>query len=637
MKIKTKIIAFVISLLMLVGMIPFAVFAEESEASAQSKIVLDGVNITLGEEIAINYYLTLGELGEDEINSLTANFAYGEKNKTVRLADAEKTENGVKLTVGLNVLEMAETVTLTFVDAEGAQVEFNTASSETAISAYTYSVKQYVESILARKSSSDELKAAAKSLLTYAHFAETYFGGEVSTNFDDVMTETDKAIGDVEFTDFDFTIYGDADLLGEGKLVLDDFAKIRISLNVDSEPVVTSEDAELEVLNINGKYHVDICGITVSDFNKVYTLYINGSETKINLLSVASIVANDVEEYGDNFANLAKAIYVYYHSVNNFVAVKNTIVYNVNGGTLPTNAPTEYDPSTVTKLPEDVTKKNVEFSGWYTTEDLQVGTKVRSIPENYGDKVTLYARYHEVYVNDTYGRNVNVTSSSGYVRDTTGNAETTYATKTNSSFVRKDDNGKNYILWTMGTKNSGITVKMKETNTKQITDAYAASYDGCISYTIQLSLEPEKSCSNVNFRFDADTTSGSTKELNLLRVNENKVQLINGGDTSDTIHVATLKAGEITTLRFVIDLNNLEVRVYNYFKDTDTYEAKRENTDGTVTELVATIAIPSSVGTTSQDLINALNNSMLRLYDTKGSSALRIYGIKIETTDIFRS
>ena len=189
----------------------------------------------------------------------------------------------------------------------------------------------------------------------------------------------------------------------------------------------------------------------------------------------------------------------------------------------------------------------------------------------------------------------------------------------------------------MGTKNSGITVKMKETNTKQITDAYAASYDGCISYTIQLSLEPEKSCSNVNFRFDADTTSGSTKELNLLRVNENKVQLINGGDTSDTIHVATLKAGEITTLRFVIDLNNLEVRVYNYFKDTDTYEAKRENTDGTVTELVATIAIPSSVGTTSQDLINALNNSMLRLYDTKGSSALRIYGIKIETTDIFRS
>ena len=153
-KFAFRAIAMLLCFVMLVGMIPFAVFAEESEASAQSKIVLDGVNITLGEEIAINYYLTLGELGEDEINSLTANFAYGEKNKTVRLADAEKSENGVKLTVGLNVLEMAETVTLTFVGAEGAQVEFNTASSETAISAYTYSVKQYVESILARKSSS---------------------------------------------------------------------------------------------------------------------------------------------------------------------------------------------------------------------------------------------------------------------------------------------------------------------------------------------------------------------------------------------------------------------------------------------------------------------------------------------------
>ena len=428
-------------------------------------------------------------------------------------------------------------------------------------------------------------------------------------------------------------------MLGEGKLVLDDFAKIRISLNVDSEPVVTSEDAELKVLNIDGKYHVDICGITVSDFNKVYTLYINRSETKINLLSAASIVANDVETYGDNFANLAKAIYVYYHSVNNFVAVKNTIVYNVNGGTLPADAPTEYDPAVATKLPEDVTKKNLAFSGWYTTEKLEVGTKLRSIPANYGDKVTLYARYHEIYVNETYGRDVNVTSGKGYIRDTTGNAKTTYTTKTNSSFVRKDDNGKNYILWTMGTKNSEINIKMDTTNTNQITDAYAASYDGCISYTIQLSLEPEKDCSNVNFRFDAVTTAGGKKDLNLLRVNGGKVQLPaadnNGFDS--TIHVASLEAGKITTLRFVIDLNNLEVRVYNYFKETDTYEAKRENSNGTVTELVDKIDIPSSVGTTSEDLVNALNQGMLRLYDTQGSSALRIYGIKIETTDIFRS
>ena len=145
--------------------------------------------------------------------------------------------------------------------------------------------------------------------------------------------------------------------------------------------------------------------------------------------------------------------------------------------------------------------------------------------------------------------------------------------------------------------------------------------------------EEGKNCKLVNFRFEADKSGATTQQaLNLLRVNNNKVQ-IDGGN----IHVASLKAGEITTLRFVLDLKNLEVRVYNYFRDTDTYEAKRENTGGTFTELVAKIAIPSVVGATSEDLINALNNSMLRLYDTKGSSALRIYGIKIETTDIFRS
>ena len=618
MKIKTKIIAFVISLLMLVGMIPFAVFAEESEASAQSKIVLDGVNITLGEEIAINYYLTLGELGEDEINSLTANFAYGEKNKTVRLADAEKTENGVKLTVGLNVLEMAETVTLTFVDAEGAQVEFNTASSETAISAYTYSVKQYVESILARKSSSDELKAAAKSLLTYAHFAETYFGGEVSTNFDDVMTESDKAIGDVEFTDFNFTIYGDADLLGEGKLVLDDFAKIRISLNVDSEPVVTSEDAELKVLNIDGKYHVDICGITVSDFNKVYTLYINGSETKINLLSVASIVANDVETYGDDFANLAKAIYVYYHSVNNFVAVKNTIVYNVNGGTLPADAPEEYDPAVATKLPEDVTKTNAAFSGWYTTEDLEVGTKLRSIPANYGDKVTLYAKWCQVLEEVVFGEHeITNQSPAQYLQDSAGNDICALGYKSGVTYkVVSDENNQKYLEW----KLPGTTSR-PEIDFRYNGSGWKNVDDNCISFSLELARDASGNCAPFRIRLrQTHNTSGvaNTKDIVLIKVSKaGKIQF------SDNSNIATIDAGSSYTLRIVIDMEDLQVRAYN-----EDYSLIG-NYDFTINGVTK--------GETSLETIKAcFQEELINLYADKDvEGVLRIYNVKSVSGDMF--
>ena len=614
MKTKTKIIAFVISLVMLVGMIPFAVFAEESEASAQSKIVLDGVNITLGEEIAINYYLTLGE---DEINSLTANFAYGEKNKTVRLADAEKTENGVKLTVGLNVLEMAETVTLTFVDAEGAQVEFNTASSETAISAYTYSVKQYVESILARKSSSDELKAAAKSLLTYAHFAETYFGGEVSTNFDDVMTESDKAIGDVEFTDFTFTIYGDADLLGEGKLVLDDFAKIRISLNVDSEPVVTSEDAELKVLNIDGKYHVDICGITVSDFNKIYTLYINGSETKINLLSVASIVANDVETYGDDFANLAKAIYVYYHSVNNFVAVKNTIVYNVNGGTLPTDAPTEYDPSAVTKLPEDVTKTNAAFSGWYTTEDLEVGTKLRSIPANYGDKVTLYAKWCQVLEEVVFGEyEINNPSETQRLQDSAGKDICVLGYKEGVTYKVVEENNQKYLKWELPgtTERPEIDFRYNGSGWKNVDD-------NCISFSLELARDATGKCApfRIRLRQTHNTSGGSSKkDIALIKVsNTGRIQF------SDNTNIATIGAGSSYTLRIVIDMEDLQVRAYN-----EDYSLIG-NYDFTISGVTK--------GVTPLETIKAcFQEELINLYaDASTAGVLRIYNVKSVSGDMF--
>ena len=60
----------------------------------------------------------------------------------------------------------------------------------------------------------------------------------------------------------------------------------------------------------DGEYYVDINGITAADLDKVYTFTVNGVDVSINVLGVASIVANDAS-YGESFINLMKALYLY--------------------------------------------------------------------------------------------------------------------------------------------------------------------------------------------------------------------------------------------------------------------------------------------------------------------------------------
>ncbi len=68
------------------------------------------------------------------------------------------------------------------------------------------------------------------------------------------------------------------------------------------------------------------------------------------------------------------------------------IVYELNGGELAENAPTEYVRGTATDLPE-ATLFGYEFEGWYTTSDFQEGTKVTSVPTDATGDFKVYARF----------------------------------------------------------------------------------------------------------------------------------------------------------------------------------------------------------------------------------------------------
>ena len=567
MKIKTKIIALAISVVMIVCALPVSLFATQAAGNSdgEKEIVLEGVNVTLGAEIAINYYLSVNE---EQTEELTATFTYGEKTETVALSEAEKTANGVKLSLGLNVLEIALDVTLTLSDSEGNPVQFATAKSADKISEYTYSMKQYAINMASSKTVSTQAKAAAKSILIYAYFAEVYFGKEPS-DFSGILSAEDiEAIRQEKFGtvggeafDFENITSGDPQILGDVSLVLESYTKIRIYLKVEEEPTVTSENAYTEVLKNGNEWCIDVCNIAVSDFDTVYTFYVNGTKTMVNLLSVANIIALDEQTNGADYVNLAKALYAYYHYIEAFMRVRENIEYNVNGGTLPGNAPYKQSITEQTTLPIP-TNGTSEFLGWYTTETFDDGTKIDKIPANYGDKVTVYAKWRSMIINADFSKeDVGINVSDGKSATALGISFGTSG-KAGASFVSGVDTNGAYVLWTKGSADSVINPKNNANNISTVSENQVSYHfvfskngeDDLIAGDIR--LYPRSPLANKKlgnqFSFITISADGSIKLL---------------GET-----IVNAKEVDVVDLRIVIDF---EVsKIYLYDKDGNVIHSK---------------------------------------------------------------
>ncbi len=75
----------------------------------------------------------------------------------------------------------------------------------------------------------------------------------------------------------------------------------------------------------------------------------------------------------------------------------NTIVYNLNGGTLPADAPLLYSNTQATTLPTPE-RAGYIFKGWYTTDTFEHKTDITEIPTSEEGKFYIYAKWEEIHV-----------------------------------------------------------------------------------------------------------------------------------------------------------------------------------------------------------------------------------------------
>jgi len=283
-----------------------------------------------------------------------------------------------------------------------------------------------------------------------------------------------------------------------------------------------------------------------------------------------------------------------------------SIRYNLNGGTLPKDAPTYFSYGEVTSLPT-ATKSGMAFDGWFLDKDLT--QPIHTIGSTVTDEtVTLYAKWvTPVFdVDYTNGGSLNDYKNLAYGAGNGGD----YGTATYSIVTGEDGS---YLLMS----STGATPQILKSGAFQslLNEGVYA-----VSYTLTLSKDGTNNLQKTLLYIrDMDTAK---KDFHLLWIAENG-EITLGTSGSNTV-IGKVTA-DPTTIRLTLDFAS--AMLYAYDANGNLLGAQPISTLQPLPEGYASYAEWFDAFTES-------NNYMLAL-SAKGAGNLRVYGMQIAPKNIF--
>ncbi len=287
---------------------------EDGESSCEfcdagEKVMIDGYNVTLGELLAMNFYVSnLHDV--DTIKLTVAN-----EETIIKLADLESESDGIyKITAKVSSIETRSAIKIEFLDANGEAINIMT-STVNGVSSYTTSVYAYAQTLaVCTAEDQKNVKAAAQALINYAAYAEKYFAAKNGNEFD---IEDEFTFASALSTEkIDTTLpSGNTNALGVACLVLDSATKIKIELLENTYEGGFDNNGKENIAIVGG--YIEISGIDAKNLDTNYTFTVDGAQISVSAVGVAAMVVNDtngadgISIYDADFVNLMKALYEY--------------------------------------------------------------------------------------------------------------------------------------------------------------------------------------------------------------------------------------------------------------------------------------------------------------------------------------
>lgn len=232
----------------------------------------DGYTISLGGNIAVNYYVTLTEKAlADENTKMVFTTPNGE---TVEVPVSEATMSGdyYVFTCEVAAKEMTSNIAAQVITSDDASVVSN------------YSVKEYAEYILDKGNSSsvNEYTYAVplvKSMLNYGATAQIYFDYNTENLANDsvYMSEADKVVTEYDMSDYAYTLTGEQEGVSfyGGVLSLESETAVKVYFRIDDTSVldnITVGGEKVTAVENGSYYEIKISDIPAHHLGATYEI-----------------------------------------------------------------------------------------------------------------------------------------------------------------------------------------------------------------------------------------------------------------------------------------------------------------------------------------------------------------------------
>ncbi len=523
-----KILTFLLLFAMLLGTFPLYAIAagedETAEPEAQSTVE-DGINISIEEDLTVKYHAVSGDKAVFTIT--------GKAPVTVTEYTTDDEGRYVFAFSGIGPHQIGEAIDIEIYNGE-----------EVVATKDAFTITGYCETLLTTYSTDTKLAALVADLLAYGQAAEAYIKG----SSDITVTGTPSTVTPTaDDNKLDTSGNTDALYIASAGVRFDYINRLYFKIAstggaftaaIDGK---TYEASKLDI--IDGYYVVYSDAIAPTEYDTVKTLTVTEDEKTVTIDYSANSYAYRMQN-DEKMGTLALALYRFGKSCIDYGTSSTpeiyTITYNANQGTLPADAPKEYDSAVGATLPKP-TKAGYAFAGWYPTEACTAETRVRTIAAGEtGDKV-LYAKWCKSVIEEDYtGKNFNLSgkhegtikhkpNNSATMKTVTGTDENTYLR------IDKPTGGSNAIVFSNGC--GGLN----------------AFKTNAVSFEISFSKVENVTVTELYFQLIG---SGNPE---LFRVNNDGTVKLNGG----TKTLGTVTEDGFTKIRIAVDLTSKAVTAYD--------------------------------------------------------------------------
>ena len=274
---------------------------------------LAGNSITLDGNIGVNFYMNLGSAITPEEAVMNFTLPDGSTQQAV----GSLTDDGYKYTCEVAAKKMTEEIKAQVVAGDAVSKE------------YTYSVKDYADTILSDEATYEKEIPLVKAMLNYGAYAQTYFGYNTEALANAGLTDTDvSGVTAATLNGFAKEAQSNAIAgLAGASLILESETTLKLYFTLSDEANVSSYTFSMGSETLTPEksgtyYYVAITNIDAMNLDTDYTVKVTSGGTDLEVTYSPMTYCYNVlnGSYSDELKNVVRALYLYNSAANTYFA-----------------------------------------------------------------------------------------------------------------------------------------------------------------------------------------------------------------------------------------------------------------------------------------------------------------------------